>query len=84
MTYPDTIDEQDADELDFDEPYWLRFLPFGSQITLREILIGHRCIEEHKDIESRLNKLISNYPEKPKIYFTKLSLSTFDIEKVRS
>ena len=60
----------------------LRFIPFGNQIKLREILIGLRCTEENADIKSRLDKLAAAYsPDPPKIFLTQRSLSTFDIEK---
>ena len=60
----------------------LLFFHFDGQIELREILIGVRCIEENKDIESRLNKLASQYPNPPEIVRTRRSFSKFEIKKV--
>lgn len=58
----------------------LHFWPFGNQTKLCEILIGYRCSESN--IESRLEELVASYPDSPKIFCTRRSLSTFQIEKV--
>ena len=58
----------------------LHFWPFGNQIKLCEILVGFRCTESN--IRSRLDALVASYPDSPKIFCTRRSLSTFQIEKV--
>ena len=57
------------------------FFPFENRLTLCEILIGPRC-PNREDMKSRLVKLVVDYPDPPKIFFTDLSSSTFEIEKV--
>ena len=59
----------------------LYFCPFGDLLNLREILIGFRCSNK-ADIKSRLDKLVAGYSPKPEIFFTRRSLSTFEIERV--
>ena len=69
------------DNLTFDPINDRYFFPFENRLTLREILIGPRC--EEKNLRRRLEELTANYPEtRPDIIFTRLSLSTFEIEKV--
>ena len=70
-----------ADLLDLDPITGLYFFPFSPQLELREILIGFRYEEEN--IKRRLERLTAEYPDpKPEIIFTRISSSTFDIEKV--
>ena len=57
----------------------LYFFPFEDRLTLRKILIGPRCEEEN--IERRLERLIGDYDPKPKIFYTRRSLSAFEIER---
>ena len=60
----------------------LYFFPFADRLRLREILIGFRCEEEN--MEHRFKRLIDTdkYPDpKPEIISTRLSRSTFEIEK---
>ena len=69
------------DNLTFDPINDRYFFPFENRLTLREILIGPRC--EENNLRRRLEELTANYPEpRPDIIFTRLSLSTFEIEKV--
>ena len=56
------------------------FFPFGNLLKLREILIGFRCKDEN--IRRRLEKAAEGYPEPPKIFDTRPSFSTFEIEKI--
>ena len=58
----------------------LYFDDFGDQKILREILVGFRCIEEFPDIKSRLDKLVTSYPDPPDIFFTRRSLGPVDID----
>ncbi len=59
----------------------LYYFPFEDRLTLREILIGPHCEEEN--IKCRLERLTADYPDpKPEIIDTRLSLSTFEIEKL--
>ena len=58
----------------------LYFADFDDRVILREILVGFRCTE--KDIKSRLDKLVASYPDPPKIFSTRRSLSAFEIKKV--
>ena len=61
----------------------LYFYPFANELKLREILIGFRCEEEN--IKRRFERLINNddeYPDpKPAILCTRLSPTTYEIEK---
>ena len=68
--------------LELDPTTGLYFYPFKNQLKLREILIGVRCEEEN--IERRFERLIDDdkYPDpKPEIIRTRLSSSSFKIEK---
>ena len=70
------------DDLQSDPITGRYFFPFEGWLTLRQILIGPYC-EEEEAIKYRLGRLIDDYLEpKPAINFTRLSLSTFEIEKV--
>ena len=59
----------------------LYFLPFDHRIALRKILIGPHC-PNREGMKSRLGRLVADCPDPPKIFFTELSPSTFEIKKV--
>ena len=70
--------------LELDSITGLYFFHFVNHLKLREILIGFRCEEEN--IESRFERLVARYsdagdPDPPEIVRTRLSPTTFAIEK---
>ena len=54
-------------------------IPSRGQMVLREILIGLNCAEEN--IADRLIYLTRDYDPRPEIFYTRRSLSSFEIEK---
>ena len=69
-----------AVDLIFDECKKMNFVPFDGRLTLSDILLGPNCEEDVTRIQ--VEELIKDYIPKPIISKTKLSLSTFKIEKV--